>query len=151
MGYCLTGSRGYELLIERYRPQHPRGKGVAGQGPQPSRSPLGVLAQRRQAHEACPRTNRAICQGKEEDPEIRGGLGDDGSDVDSPRKQAFLARGTLTGHTMAAVALRLHHKEIRHIHSLQFRLDREGAHADQNGRNGTPRRAHPRPPLEGGL
>jgi len=151
MGYCLRGPRGYEFLIEGCRLQRPRGKDVVGQDPQPPRSPLGVLAQRRQGREACPRTNRAICQGKEEDPEIRGGLEDDGSDVDNPRKQAFLARGTLTGHTTAVVVLRLRHKEIRHIHSLQFRLDREGAHADQNGRNGTPRRPHPRPQLEGEL
>jgi hypothetical protein len=150
MASCLTDPTGFVLLNEACHFWRPRVKSVVGQLPHPPRSPLGVLAQRRQAHEVDPRTNRAICQAKEEGPEIPGGLADDGNDADNLRKQACLVRGTLTART-AVVVLCFRREEIRHTHSIYLHLDWEGAHADQNGRNGTACRAHPRPQSEGGL
>ena len=76
----------------------------------PPQSPLDVLEQHRQVHEADPRTNRAIYPVQEEDPEIRGELADDGSDVGSLQKQACLVRGTPRAN-IEAVLLRLHPKE----------------------------------------
>ena len=150
MGYRLKDLRRYVPVVEGYHRWRPRVKDVVGQQhTQPPQSPRGVLAQRRQAREADPRTNRAIFRAKEEDPGIQGGLADDGSDADNLRKQACLVCETLTAHT-AVVVLRLHRKENHRAHSIHFRIDWERPRADPNGKDGIACRLHPRPQLEGG-
>jgi hypothetical protein len=153
MGSSLRDPRGFVPLVEGRQKWHPRAKDVVGQLPQPPQYPLGVLVQHIQGREVDPKTNRAICRAREEGPEIRGELADDGSDADNPRKQACLVRGTPTARTAVVVVLCFHREEIRHRHTHSIyppRLDWEGSHADQNGRNKTACRSHPRPQPEGG-